>query len=202
MSVGNTSNTIFFSLSNGKVVRQFANCTANSVERLNKNLRPVHEEFYDFLDGVLTDIFVKENDFGKFWVVVLSDVTSKLRQQLQFGYSSGYAVGFLKALPNVDVEHPLTIIPYAKKDGDKLKTTVFLKQFNTTLKWFYTKEHPNELPALKKIRVKGKNLWDDSKTMEFLEKMVRQDITPKILKHSAQQIARDAAIDNESGLPF
>jgi hypothetical protein len=202
MSAGNTSNTIYYGISNGKIVRQFANPTPNSVERLNKNLRRVHEEFYDYLDGLLTDVYFRENEFGKNWIVILVDEKTQARQQLQFGFSSGYALGFLKALPNVDVQRSLKIVPSAKKEGDKLKTTVFVKQNNTTLKWFYTKEHPNGLPPLKKMRVKGKDIWDDSSVMDFLEKMVRQQIMPQILKHSARQIARDAAIDSESGLPF
>lgn len=202
MSAGNISNTIYYGISNGKIVRQFANRTPNSVERLNKNFRPVHEEFYDYLDGILSDIYVKENEYGKFWIVILFDEKIQVRQQLQFGFSSGYALAFLKALPNVDIQRSLKIVPSAKKDGDKLKTTMFLKQNNTTLKWFYTKEHANGLPPLKRMRVKGKDVWDDTSAMDFLEKMVRQQIMPQILKHSARQIARDAAIDSESGLPF
>jgi hypothetical protein len=68
------------------------------------------------------------------------------------------------------------------------------------LKWFYTKEHPNNLPPLKKMRVKGKDIWDDSLTTEFLERMVKVEILPKILSNMSKQIiAKDK---NNDGLPF
>jgi hypothetical protein len=54
-------------------------------------------------------------------------VKTTINHTVQFGYSSGYAIGFLKALPNVDIALPVTIIPNAKKEGDKLKTTIFFE---------------------------------------------------------------------------
>jgi hypothetical protein len=36
---------------------------------------------------------------------------------------------------------------------------------------YYTKEDPNGLPQMQKIKVKGKEQWDDSDMMAFLENM-------------------------------
>ena len=40
--------------------------------------------------------------------------------------------------------------------------------------------NPGELPDLKKIKVKGKDTWDDSERLEFLEEYVKNTILPKI----------------------
>ena len=106
---------IFYTISNGKIVRQFQNKTANSIERVNKNGRLVHEELYDYLDGAIIDIGVrKHEEYGKFWSITLKDQEGTI-QNLQFRYSSGYAAGFLKALPNIDVKKSIRLYQMPKK---------------------------------------------------------------------------------------
>jgi hypothetical protein len=197
MAAGKNSNAIFYSISNGKIVRQFQNKTADSVERVNKNGKTVHEEFYDYLDGVIANIETKENEYGKFWYVTLDD--AGVNQVLQFNYSSGYANGFLKALPNVDLSQKVKLIPSSKKEGDKTKTTLFINQHGNAIKWAYTKESPNGIPELKQIKRKGKTEWDDSEIMEFLEKMVNTEILPKL--KSFKEVAHEVEEDNEPA-PF
>jgi len=51
---------------------------------------------------------------------------------------------------------------------------MFVNQGGAALKWYYTKDNRNGLPELKKLKVKGKETWDDSDMMEFLEKMVAE----------------------------
>jgi hypothetical protein len=197
MAAGILLNAIFYNISNGKIVRQFPNKTNHSIVRVNKNGKTVHEEFYDYLDGVILDIAVKEHEeYGKFWNIVLKDREGVI-QNLQFAYSSGYAMGFLKALPNVDLSKELKIIPNAKKDGDKTKTTIFINQFEKSIKWHYTRENPNGLPLLKKIKIKGKDTWDDTDVMEFLESMVTNKILPKL----SNEIATEE-VEQKNDLPF
>lgn len=177
MAAGQSNTGIFYGISNGKIVRQFQSKTARSVERTNKNGKQVHEEFYDYLDGIITGITTKDHtDYGKFWVITLKD--GEQDQILQFNYSSGYANGFLKALPNVDLTSKVKLSPSAKTEDGKTKTTLFINQHGKAIKWFYTKETPNGIPELRQQKVKGKIVWDDSDIMEFLEKMVKTDIQP------------------------
>lgn len=197
MAAGKLSNAIFYSISNGKIVRQHPIKTPNSIERVNKNGKTVYEEFYDYLDGVIIDLQLREHEeYGKFWNVILKD-DDRVIQILQFSYSSGYATAFLKALPNVDVQKKLKIIPNARKEGDKTKTTIFINQNNKPIKWFYTRENPNGLPPLKKIKIKGKETWDDTQAMEFLENMVEQKILPQLSKEIL--VPEEASADD---LPF
>ena len=71
-------------------------------------------------------------------------------------------------------------MPNAKKVNDKTKTTIFVAQNDKAAKWYYTRDNPNGLPQLKRIKIKGKEAWDDTEVMEFLEKMIVEKILPQL----------------------
>jgi hypothetical protein len=173
-----SESVIFLQISNGKIVRQVKTKTDNSVSRVNKLGREVHELFYDSITGVLSDIATRESEYGKSWVVSIKS-EGKL-YKLEFNYSSGYATTFLKALPNVSFGDIATLSPKLIIDGDKKKSVLFINQDGKGLKHFFTKDNPNGLPELKKIKIKGKESWDDSDRMEFLEQYVKDNILPMI----------------------
>jgi hypothetical protein len=178
------NNAIFLTIANGKISRKVAQPTEISNERVNKTGKTVHEEFYKGWKGRITDIRVKDHpDYGKFWNVTLTDETGDA--VLQMNYSSGYSAAFLKMLPNVDLDSDVTITPKLTIEGDKKKASLFLTQHGDPIKWYYTKDNPNGLPALKQIKVKGKVTWDDSDMMEFLERMVNTEILPKLKSFKA-----------------
>lgn len=186
------SNAAYLSISNGKICRPVQQPTSKSVERVNKNGKLVHEEFYPAISGRITDISVKDHpEFGKFWMVKITDEMDNY--VLQFNYSSGYANSFLKALPNVDFSEHVKLSPKLDEKDGKKKTTLFLSQDGHPVKWFYTKDNPNGLPQLRKIKVKGKDTWDDSEIMEFLEQMVNNDIKPQL-----NQVFPASAMDDEN----
>lgn len=169
---------IFLQIANGKIVRQVKTKTENSVSRVNKLGREVHELFYDSITGEISDIATRESEYGKSWVVSIKS-EGKL-YKLEFNYSSGYATTFLKALPNVSFGNNVTLSPKLIIDGDKKKSVLFISQDGKGLKHFFTKDNPNGLPDLKKIKIKGKESWDDSDRMEFLEQYVKDNILPMI----------------------
>lgn len=161
------TSAIYLSIMDGKIVRRFQSPTAQTKERVTKEGKLVYEEFYKGWTGRITNVKTRENEFGKDWQVYLQDEDGTAI--LSMRYSSGYASAFLKALPNVDLSQDVTITPHVKVDGDKKRTGIFLNQNGQSVKWFYTRETPNGLPGLEKIKVKGVEMWDDSKMMEFLE---------------------------------
>ena len=167
----------FLSIANGKIVRQFKEKTEKSVSRVNKMGREVHEEFYDSLTGFLKDVSTKESEYGKFWVIKME--SDSVLYQIEFNYSGGYATSFLKALPNVDLTKQFTIAPKLTIDGDKKKSVMFINQ-NGGVKHYFTRDNPNGMPDLQKVKIKGKETWDDSDRMEFLEQYVQNYILPKI----------------------
>ncbi len=174
-----TSHAAFYSITDGRICRTFKAATAKSIERVNKMGKIVHEEFMDGLSGRITEIKTKDHpDYGKFWLITLTD--GDWSGVVQIKYSSGYASAFLKMLPNVDLSKDVTIVPKMTIDGDKKKASLFIMQEGIPLKHFYTKDNQNGLPQMKKIKVKGKETWDDTEMMEFLEKMVFTEVVPKL----------------------
>lgn len=197
MGAGNNTNATYYSIGDGKICRQFNSPDNETKERVNKNGKVVHEKFYDFLEGKIVDIGTKDSDFGRSWLITLEDEEG--RYILQMPYSSGYSSAFLKILPNVDLTHKVKITPKLTMDGTKKKTSLFINQRGQALKHAFTKDNPNGLPELEQKKVKGKVVYDDSDIMEFLEKMVVDEILPKL---KGQQPAKVTAVDNDNEMPF
>ena len=192
MGAEKSNSATFFSITNGKICRQIQSPSEDSVTRTNKNNKVVHEEFFDKLRGVITDITTKEHDeYGKFWLVEMKDDEGAFI--LQMKYSSGYSGAFLKTLPNVDLSKEVLLIPKMTVEGDKKKTTLFINQNGHALKYYFNKENPNGIPELKQLKVKGKITWDDSDIMEFLENMVNTTIIPKLKGSTGTSAAKPQA---------
>ena len=64
MALGNSNSAIYLSVSDGKIVRRFKEPTAHSKSRTNKLGNTVHEESYDYVEGMITAIKVRDTDFG------------------------------------------------------------------------------------------------------------------------------------------
>lgn len=210
MAAGTQSGSIYYGIFNGKVCRQFGSKTETSVERVNKLGKIVHEEFYDYLDGFLTNIEIREHeDYGKQLVLVLKDEGTHLDQYFQFQMSSGFGNAFLKTLPNIDLSKKITLIPSQKIKDDKKESTLFIKQGGATLKRYYTKDHPNGIPEMTKVKFKGEEKWDDYDVMVFLEEMIKTDIRPKLAALQASggyvyepsQPKEQRPIDRPAGAP-
>ena len=177
-AIQSNSAKVFLSISDGKICRRVQSPTATSTQRTTKDGRVVNEELYSGWEGLITNIGTRDSDYGKEWQVTIEDgETSAI---LSMKYSSGYANSFLKALPNVDLSKSVKLSPKVNIEGDKKRTVLFLNQDGKPVKWFFTKDTPNGLPGLKKVKIKGVETWDDSDMMEFLEEMVKNQINSKL----------------------
>jgi hypothetical protein len=165
------NSAIYLTISEGRICRRVQSPTATSKERQTKDGKLIHEEQYHGWSGKITDIQTRQTDYGKEWNVTIEDGDTKA--SLQMKYSSGYASAFLKTLPNVDLSKDVQLMPKSETTDGKTKTTMFIKQDGKAIKWAYTKDNPNGLPSMKKIKVKGVDVWDDSDMMEHLESMVK-----------------------------
>ncbi len=175
------SNATYLTIYNGKLCKRVPQPTKTSQTRVNKQGKTVHEEFYKGWKGRITAIEVREHkEYGKFWNVTLTDEEGDVI--IQMNYSSSFSQAFLKTLPNIDLKSDIVFTPSVKQEGDKKKSTVFINQHGQSVKWAYSKETPNGIPALSQKKVKGKVTWDDSEILEFLEEMVKNDIVPKLPK--------------------
>jgi hypothetical protein len=199
MALGNSSSSIYLSIADGKIVRRFKEPTASSKQRTSKTGKIVHEESYDFVSGIITDITTKDSEYGKFWNVRLQDGADTY--VLQFQYSGGNASSFLKAIPNADLAKEIKIKPRVEMNGDKKRTTVMLIQDDTIIRWKWTKDNPGDLPSLKKVKVKGVEQWDDSDMMEALEAYIDEHVKPK-LQSSASGGTTIIGAEDDNDVPF
>lgn len=165
-------NTTYLSVADGNLVRQHKQANERTSERLTKTGKLVFEERFKDLTAKLDGIATRENDYGKQWQLKFQDQGDFYIVSLP--YSSRYASSFLKALPNLDLSKEVRFMPWAmkdKNDATKTITGITLYQDGEKIAPYYTKEDPKGLPQMVKIKVKGKEQWDDSDMMSFLENM-------------------------------
>lgn len=195
MALEKNNSSTFLSIGDGKITKRVKLPTADSTARTLKDGKTVHEEIYDSVSGIITEIKTHEHpSFGRFWNVQIQD--GEDAYTLQMNYSGGYSSAFLKMLPNVDFTKRIRFSPSLKMDGLKKKVTLYLSQDGEPLKWAFTKDNPGALPPMVQIKVKGVLTWDDSAMMEFLENMVTNEILPKLKK---EKLLIEVAEDD---LPF
>lgn len=188
---------VYLSVANGRLVRQHKEATPDTVQRENKVGKLVHEEFFKELVGVITKIDTKENDYGKQWQIVFSDGDDKY--MVQMPYSGRYSSSFLKALPNVEQGKAVKFMPWEMQDKNNAAkkvtgVTMYQNDGNGFVKVpsAYTKEDPNGLPEMTKKKIKGKDQWDDSEMMEFLEEMAKDWMKTLPAVTDAEAEAEDA----------
>lgn len=161
-------NVVFLTISNGKLCRRVEQGTEGAIQRITKTGKEVHELFYSTVIGHIVNIDIKENEYGKFLLVTIKDMVTEKKCILEMNFSSGYSTTFLKTLPNADLSQNIEICPALIVDGDKKKSVVFLKQTGVSIKHYYTKDNPKGMPDMVKVKVKGKETWDDTDRIEWL----------------------------------
>lgn len=168
----------YYSVANGKLVLKHKEPNKDTVTRVNKKGNTVHEEFFNNMTGVITGISVKpDTGYGKQWEVSFMEDGQK--SIVQMSYSGRYSSSFLKALPNLEQGKTVKFMPWEMDDNKKPgKTITGITLYQdqdgngmTKVPSAYTKEDPNGLPEMKKVKVKGVQTWDDTDMMEFLEQM-------------------------------
>lgn len=178
MGLDTRSKGTYITILNGKFAQRVDKDITGAVERTNKLGKIVYEKFYDSFTGKLTGITVKDGEYGKSWNFHFEDEGEIYHVQLSF--SNSYATNLLKMLPNIDLSVPFTLSPSQKIEDGKTKSSLFINQNDQPIKHAFTKDIPNGMPNLKKIKVKGKDTWDDSDRLDFLLDMVNKQILPKL----------------------
>ncbi len=65
-------------------------------------------------------------------------------------------------------------------DDGKNKSSLFINQEGVPIKHAFTRDNPNGMPDMEQVTVKGQQVWDDTKRLEFLHNMVATQIIPKL----------------------
>lgn len=93
-------------------------------------------------------------------------------------FDSGYAFGFLSTVPNIALEDAFLMSPSYKEEDGKKRSRMFIQQNGSWLKQYFTRDTPNGLPELKKIKVKGKETWDNTERLDWF----KETLIPKLNK--------------------
>lgn len=171
------SNYTYLQIINGALALRCKEGEAGAVERVNKNGDKVFEKIYTGVTGKITLISISDEKYGKELHVVVKKGGNNFVVQTQA--SGGYAFGFLSRVPNIDFTREVQIRPFAIEDKEtkKIKNFLVVYQNNEAGKSekvapFFTKDVPNDLPALEQITVKNKLVWDDTERIIFFENMI------------------------------
>jgi hypothetical protein len=193
------SNFTFLSVFNGKLTRKVKEGTEGAVSRENKKGDTVWELTYDNLSGMLIGVEFRDGDYGKEIHFLVEDGIDVYK--LQCPFSSAIAKSFVSRLPNCKLKEPIEI--RTGWDKEKEKGFSYIKQDGKTVPSAYSKDNPNGLPPMIKQKVKGKETWDDSDQLEFLEKMLAKDIIPQFT-HANTPIVNNNVVnpDESTDLPF
>lgn len=180
MGLENRESGNYITIYNGKLSTRVAEGTPGAMQRVNKLGKTVFEKFYDSFTGKLVGIKTQDSPYGKNWMFSFKDKAEVYH--LQLPYSNSYAKAFLKMLPNINLAEEMQVSPSVKEVDGKSKSSLFVKQAGEWVKQAYTKEVPNGLPQMKQVMIKGQQVWDDSEQLAFLEKMVQDQVLPKLPK--------------------
>lgn len=164
----NKPNIGFLKILQGTFRQEVSAGTDGSVSRTNKENRIVHEMVYTDLEGTITKVDLREHEeYGHQLCVDVTD--GKETFQLQLPLSSNHADVFLNKSANIDFKKPVCFSPYqfTPKGEEKEKRGMVIKQNGEKVESLWTKENPGDVPELEKKKVKGKDVWDNSKRIDF-----------------------------------
>jgi hypothetical protein len=200
------SSVKFINLFDGHFAIQAQANAEGANKRINKNGIEVWEYLYNNLSGVITDIISYENEYGKQWRVSITDGPEKY--VLSLPDTSRYTRGFMFRIGRVNLQEPVDLlIGKFIADGKEIGYLT-IHQGGQKIEPMWTKDNPGELPQMQKILVRGKEAWDDSDQILFIEGFVKNTIIPKL--HADIELEgidsewHESAVtsDNETDMPF
>ena len=189
----------FLSISEGRIIRRYeTEVKGKTVSRVNKLGKTVHEEKFDDIEGIISDVRFKPDTSGKGYgdqyTLIIKDVNDTYNINMQ--QDSRYATSFLKCLPNVDLKKPIRLMPWSMQDKNnatKMITGITMWQGGDKIQPAYSKENPNGLPEMKKVKLRGKDTWDSFEMNSFLKDMALKlfEVVPTDEPVSPSVVVRD-----------
>jgi hypothetical protein len=138
----------------------------NVISKINGEVKK-----FDAIEGKLTDAKITDEEFEghPYKQLALNIYDGEENSILTMRIGSGYCNAFCKILPNIDLTETFEISAgtNVNKEGKKI-SSVFVKQFGKSVKWYFTKENNNGLPQPVKIKnYYGKEIWDFNDQINF-----------------------------------
>jgi hypothetical protein len=204
-AIQDDNNVIFLNVSLGKIRRQLKEPTDETVTRVNKNQKEVHELVYDGWMGRLDDITNRKTDFGTEIQLAMNDGDQLAK--IGFMYTSDHFLDFANRLlsftPEEIATETIIIRPFSTTDTKDGKTYtnnfLLLKLSNEdgNRQRKYTKEEPGDMPQWEQVdnpNGEGK-IWSQKKQRKFLAEKIGE------LMKEAQAIRDKMAPEPKSAPP-
>lgn len=216
----------FLSFSGGKIVERVPadtpNATERKLERGSNAGKIIHELKYDGWKAYITNIEVKDSDYGQFLNIHIDEKDGSDPVILTCSlFKSDIAARFLKCLPYIDPsrETSFSVFPSTSPNGFT-STALVLYQDGKSVKQYWNQDNPRDLPSWEKL---GNGDWDNSKERlhlwEWAEKwlakhkeILQNIIVPAVVQQTSQTMnapvekieaqQNNQSIETEEELPF
>ena len=151
------------------------------------------EERYNEFQGVLTDVFFKRDEYqGKeFDEALFTFMHEGEKYILSMRCDTSYFRQFCNLIRNSEIGKKVWVKPKMEILNGKRKGSIFVKQNDTWLKGFYTKEKPGDLPQAEIIEVGNQKIYNNFLQIECWK---------AYLKDSLQQSTQEN--DPDDDIPF
>ena len=132
----------------------------------------IYEKLYGSYRGFIKKAWIKEDGkYGATFSLKMSDGNSNAN--ITVPLSSRHAKKFFGVMNRIDLDKEVVLTPYKmdkKEDGKIIKDKFIhgwtVKQDDEKLESTYSRE---DVPEMEKIKVKGKEVWDDTAQLEFFK---------------------------------
>jgi len=173
MAVSNTNTRDnMYSIVGGRFTKRVPEGTPGAVERVltkGKNEgQTVYELQFGEMSGTIDSISIDNSQIGDFIKIQLDD-----GDVLSLSLDSNIGNAFIKMLPNIESDIPVVMNTWIDSDG---KTAFSIKQKEQYVKWAFTRENPNGMPAPTKKTVRGKDEWDWTEVENFLYEVLQKEM--------------------------
>lgn len=183
-----SGNNAYLYLYKGVITQKVKPGTEGASQRENKRGDVVFEKQYGGIAGYLTDIKRKESEFDGIkqfswqFVISYSEGDEKKNFILEMPETSRVCDQIMKRLPNVDFAREIELRTGEGTDKETGKPFQWaaIEQGGVKIAPAFTKDDPKGMPPLQQAKIRGQVVWDNSDQLAFFEKMINEEILPKI----------------------
>lgn len=178
----------------------FVNISKGKLYTKKKGEDPV---FFDSISGVITGVQFKMDEYEKkpYEKAELTIVDGDDKFVLAMRVDSGYFRGFCNAVKSGTPTEKVKISPFMKDEDGKTSTTCFVNQNGAAPKHYHTKDNVGGLPELKRVRVRGQDVWDGTEQIEYWKNWLKNiQWKHELIADAKQPIKTQQPVNNASSI--
>lgn len=180
-----------------------------AVLRVNSKGEEVYEKMDNSVTGKILFLNLKTNDYQGIEYLTLNVGLEGIagKSIIQMRFPSAYSRGFLNKIDGIDFSKEVTLIVGDFEKNGKRIIYLNIVQNGKKLDSVHTIENPNGLPQMVKVKLRGKEEWDDTDQQEFYRakiekysKLIEDSKSPVTSQPQAK--VESSEYDSKDELPF